>query len=199
MDQPDPFPIVESTSVAAGETLLVTLLPKVRGFVANRVSNPSDAEDLSQEILLRIHSGVRQLSDETRVHGWVWQIARNAVIDYYRRSNQRGVALDHLDVPAPDPVTPDLEDLVASWLRPIIDRLPDPYRDALLMSEIDGLSQAEVAERLSISLSGAKSRVQRGRVKLREALTACCQLDFDREGRIVSYQRRGDDCPAGDC
>jgi RNA polymerase sigma-70 factor, ECF subfamily len=196
--QASPFSILES-SLPAAEPLLVSLLPKVRGFVASRVSHAADAEDLSQEILLRIHQGVRRLSDETRIHGWVWQVARNAVIDHYRRRNEPARGLDDIDTPAPDAVAPALDDVVASWLGPMIDELPETYRDAVRMSEMEDLPLAEVAARLSISLSRAKSRVQRGRIKLREALLACCQLEFDRDGRIVSYHRRGDDCPPGGC
>ena len=181
------------------EAILAAFLPKLRAFLSRRISNQADVDDLTQEILLRVHQGARHLSDETRINSWVWQIARNALIDYYRARN---VHTKQTDLPDELPGKYDGESLdavVESWLEPTIRALSEPYREALLLSEIQGLPQAEVAERLSISLSGAKSRVQRGRVKLREALLACCRFEFDRHGRIISYQKVGPDCAAGEC
>ncbi len=185
-------------AVTVNDGMLAELLPKLRRFLATRVANEADVDELAQEVLLRIHKGAGQLSDETRVHGWIWQIARNAVIDHYRRTNSREVSIDDRDFEAGEPSN-DVQEIVESWLAPMIAALPDGYREAVHLSEIEGLAQSEVAERLSISLSGAKSRVQRGRAKLREALMACCQFEFDRNGRIVSYRQVGKDCTPGGC
>ncbi len=72
----------------------------------------------------------------------------------------------------------------------MIDRLPPTYRDAILLSEINGRTQKEVARIHGISLSGAKSRVQRGRAMLKEMVLNCCQLEFDRNGQVVDYKRK---------
>ena len=181
------------------EAILAAFLPKLRGFLGRRVSNEADVEDLAQEILLRVHQGARHLSDETRINSWVWQIARNALIDYYRARNVQSRQMEMPEDLPGDDSGESLDAVVESWLEPTIKALPEPYRDALLLSEIQGLPQAEVAERLSISLSGAKSRVQRGRLKLRDALLTCCRFEFDRHGRIVGYQKLGPDCAAGGC
>jgi RNA polymerase sigma-70 factor (ECF subfamily) len=181
------------------EAILAAFLPRLRSFLSRRISNQADVDDLAQEILLRVHQGARHLSDETCINSWVWQIARNALIDYYRARNiqtrQTEISEDLPDERGGE----SLDAVVESWLEPTIQTLPEPYREALLLSEIRGLPQAEVADRLSISLSGAKSRVQRGRVKLREALLACCRFEFDRQGRIVAYQKIGPDCASGEC
>jgi RNA polymerase sigma-70 factor, ECF subfamily len=196
-ENPNLFPVLNESG-RLSEAALAGLLPKLRGFLARRVSNEADVDDLVQEILLRVHQAAGQLSDETRIHGWIWQIARNAVIDHYRRGKVREVDIQNLDLPSTDD-RPDVEEIVESWLAPMIAALPQPYREAVQMSEIEGLSQAEVAQRLSISLSGAKSRVQRGRAKLREALVACCQFEFNRDGKIVGYRKIGPDCVPGNC
>lgn len=137
------------------EAILAAFLPKLRGFLGRRVSNQADVDDLAQEILLRVHQGARHLTDETRINPWIWQIARNALIDYYRARNvQSRQAEMPEDLPG-DNSGESLDAVVESWLEPTIKTLPEPYREALLLSEIQGLPQAEVAERLSISLSGA--------------------------------------------
>jgi RNA polymerase sigma-70 factor (ECF subfamily) len=72
----------------------------------------------------------------------------------------------------------------------LISTLPAPYRDALVLTEFEGLTQKEMAERLGISLSGAKSRVQRGREQLKRMLLERCQFEFDRLGRIIDCKPR---------
>jgi len=72
----------------------------------------------------------------------------------------------------------------------MIKTLPDKYRDALEMSEINGVSHKEIAEELNISYSGAKSRVQRGREKLKEVLLHCCEIKADKYGNIIEYHER---------
>jgi RNA polymerase sigma-70 factor, ECF subfamily len=181
------------------EAILASFLPKLRAFLGRRLANQADVDDLAQEILLRVYQGARHLSDETRLNSWIWQIARNALIDYYRARNLQTKQTELSEELPGEEAGESLDAVVESWLEPTIQALPEPYREALLLSEIQELPQAEVAERLSISLSGAKSRVQRGRVKLREALLACCQFEFDRHGRIVSYQKVGPGCVSGEC
>jgi RNA polymerase sigma-70 factor (ECF subfamily) len=91
-------------------------------------------------------------------------------------------------LPAEDEVIePDAADILASSMREMVEALPDPYRQALLLTEYEGLTQAELAERLGISLSGAKSRVQRARQKIKDELLACCHFEFDRYGRVIDY------------
>ena len=84
----------------------------------------------------------------------------------------------------------DAASQLAVGLREMIGSLPRPYQEALMLVEIEGLSQKEVAEKLDLSYSGAKSRVQRGRRLLREALVNCCHIELDRRGRIIDYVPR---------
>ena len=81
-----------------------------------------------------------------------------------------------------------------SWLEPMIGELPEKYRDALLLTDIKGLTQKELSEKLDISVSGAKSRVQRGREQLRENLLKCCHLEFNGTGKIVEYRPKAGKC-----
>ena len=83
-----------------------------------------------------------------------------------------------------------LEAVLALSLKELIDELPEPYRQALILTEYQGLSQKQLAENLGIWLSGAKSRVQRARGKLREILLRCCHFEFDRRGHIMDYYER---------
>ena len=120
---------------------------------------------------------------------WVFQITRNVIADYYRAPNRRrevaaGLASDieatH-STPAP-PLLPALGESagtrkeLAGCLGPMIEQLPNPYREAVTLVELDGLTQQAAAKRLGLSLSGMKSRVQRGRRQLKHLIEECCVI-----------------------
>jgi RNA polymerase sigma-70 factor (ECF subfamily) len=175
----------------SSEQLYRTYHSRLRSFIRSRVNDPTVADDLVQDVFLRMHAALPTLRDADRVESWMYQIARNAVADHHRAPSSE---LIQIDLPAPadeDPATRTRRQL-ASCLIPMIDYLSPTYRDAVYLSEIEGLTQREVAERLGLSLSGAKSRVQRGRAELRAMLEQCCRFERDVRGHVVGYERRGD-------
>ncbi len=193
----------------------------LRAFVARRVP-PQEADDVTQDVLLRLHQGASGLRDADRAESWVYGIARRAIADFYRgrrRPEERAGGLDADEVPdargpapgsalgsghAPPDTPPrgfasfpgdhSVHEEVLTWLRPMADELPPKYRDPLLLADFDGRPQREVAERLGLSLSGAKSRVQRARKLLGEHLRRCCELELDPDGEVIDFRRRECDC-----
>lgn len=171
-------------------------------FIARRVADPQDAEDVLQEVLLRIHRNGDQIADADRVMAWVHQIARNAIVDHYRRRAARpelaAGAAEELELreqePPDDGASETLRRELAGCLRPLVERLPEKHREALILTEFEGLTQSEAAARLGISLSGAKARVQRGRAQLKDLLLDCCQVEIDRRGAITEYRSRSGSC-----
>ena len=172
------------------EALWHQLNARLRQFICARVSDCDAADDLLQDVFLRIHSHIDTLRQQDRLQSWVYQIARNAIVDYYR-SQRPTSELSETLVEEPD--IPDGEDAamrLASGMREMVEALPEPYRQALLLTEFEGLSQRELADRVGISLSGAKSRVQRARLKVRDMLLECCHLELDRRGAVIDYYER---------
>jgi RNA polymerase sigma-70 factor, ECF subfamily len=123
------------------------------------------------------------------VEAWLYQITRNAVIDHYRTRVPAHLEDDDA-VGVADAPSATVRSELAHCLRPLMDRLPESYRVALELSELDGLTQQETAKHLGLSLSGAKSRVQRGRRLLQDEILACCRLEFDSRGGLMSFDRR---------
>lgn len=162
----------------------------VRRFIRRRVRDDADADDVLQIVFSKIHAGLGGLADTERLPAWIFRIARNAVIDHIR-VRALGPAVVDLPDDVPDVQEPRsaVEEL-ADCVRPLINRLPEPYRHALTVTEIEGRTQRELADSLGLSLSGAKSRVQRGREQLKTALLACCHVQFDRHGRVIDYEPR---------
>jgi RNA polymerase sigma-70 factor (ECF subfamily) len=126
------------------ENLWETFHTGLKHFILQRIPDEQSADDVLQETFLKIHTRIATLRDEEKLQSWMYQIARNAIADY--------------------------------------------YREALILTEYKGLNQRELAERLGLSFSGAKSRVQREREKLKTMLLDCCHFEFDRLGKIIDYQ-----------
>lgn len=185
-----------------GEAPWVPFVRGLQAFIAQRVP-AGHSEDVLQETLLRLHKAAPTLRDGERAEAWVFSIARRTIADFYREQDRRpvdGTAGTGEDVAdqersgrenlADYEGEHDVHEEVLSWLRPMAEELPEMYRRPLIMADFEGYTQQEVADELGLSLSGAKSRVQRARVKLGEMVRACCEIEFGPEGRAVAFRRR---------
>ena len=162
----------------------------MRGYIAKRVRDRDAVDDIIQEVFLKVNASLHSVKSHGSISAWLYRIAANAIADHYRAQKPWEELPDEVAAPEPEQ---DLIAELATCLQPLIAELPESYRTALVLSEIEGLPQREVAERLNISLSGAKSRVQRGREKLRQRLLDCCDIETGRGG-IVGYEPRGRKC-----
>jgi RNA polymerase sigma-70 factor (ECF subfamily) len=187
------------------ETVWRELHDQLLGFIARRVRAPEDAEDILQEVMLRIHRHAGDLEHADRATGWVYRIATNAIADHYRKPARRELPSGQgTDVPEPDqeppatawkePGTVELRGELAACLAPLVERLPPIYRQALNLTEFEGITQAEAAARLGISVSGMKTRVQRARGQLRELLLDCCHVELDSRRGVTAYRSRRASC-----
>jgi RNA polymerase sigma-70 factor (ECF subfamily) len=159
---------------------------ELRAFLRSRVPSESDADDLLQDVFVRVVEKIGSLRHAGRIESWVYQIARNTVADFYRRRTPRPADAVEDVVSSHREHGGNQNRAVGAWLSLMIGRLPETLRDAVRMYEIEGLSQSEIAKRLNVSLSGAKSRVQRGRHQLEELLLGSCQLELDRRGNVIA-------------
>lgn len=162
---------------------------RLRGFIGKRVSSAADADDLLSEVFVKVHTRIDSLEDEARLAPWLFQITRNTLTDYYRRRPAPQTGLDGVESAAVEDDY-DAAALISSSLRDLVGRLPAKYREALVLTEFEGLTQVEMADRLGLSVSGAKSRVQRARTMLRDDLLECCHFEFDRRGHVIDYEPR---------
>jgi RNA polymerase sigma-70 factor (ECF subfamily) len=166
---------------------------RLRPYVARRVASAAEVDDIVQEILVRIHSGLASLHDGERFGGWVYRIAERAIADSARARARAPIAQDvelSPDIGAGADEAADLQLDLGECVALFVARLHSPYREAITLTELQGLTQKEAAEMLGVSLSGMKSRVQRGREKIREMFEACCQISVDCRGRVVECESR---------
>ena len=155
---------------------------RLRTYIAQRVNETDSVDDILQDVFLKALSNVDVVRGN--LGAWLYRIAANAVIDHYRSRRPHVELPEDLTAPEPDRMA---ERQLSHCLEPLIGALPETYREPLVLSELEGLPQKEVARRLGLSLSGAKSRVQRGRQKLYQRLLACCDVEVGRGG-IVDYE-----------
>ena len=170
------------------ENLWETFHTGLKHFILKRIPDEQSADDILQETFLKIHTRIDTLRDEAKLQDWMYQIARNAIADYYREHKATVELPEELLLPE-EPVFEDdvIKDLIPG-VKAMVESLPADYREALILTEYGGLTQRALAERLGLSLSGAKSRVQRAREKLKAMLLDCCHFEFDRFGKIIDYQ-----------
>jgi RNA polymerase sigma-70 factor (ECF subfamily) len=162
--------VIKTVQSAPLEMLWYQFSSRLLAFIRRRVSDNADAEDILQEVFIRVHRGLCCSNEWNKPESWIYQITRNLIIDYYRRRRNWAEIPEDLaveaDIPEGDP-----EKRLALSLRETIDQLPEPYRQALILTEYQGLSQKELAEKLGLSTSGAKSRIQRARQAARSFIS----------------------------
>lgn len=183
------------TNSATTEEIWEAFHMPLQQFIRRRVPDDPTAEDLLQEVFLKIHQHISGLKDARQLESWLYTLTRNIIVDFYR-SQRQTLTLDAAqDLALPEHLPDD--DIVSELLpcvRAMVYNLPAQDRQALVLTEYHGLTQKEFGERLGLSFSGAKSRVQRARERLKQQLLDCCQFELDRRGHILDYQSRCASC-----
>jgi RNA polymerase sigma-70 factor, ECF subfamily len=164
------------------------LVERLRPFVARRLSSPADVDDVLQDVLLRMHGHLGELRDHDRFGPWIYRIVRNAIVDRHRAAARDA----RPPVEAPPEVEPDPDEgatgELAHCVAPFVARLPSPYREAVTLVDLEGVTLKAAAAMAGVTLPGMKSRVQRGRARLRALFEACCRLELDARQRVVAYE-----------
>ena len=173
-----------------------TFYGNLRNFVGKRVSEPADAEDILHDSLYKAQRNIHRIKDKTKMTSWIYQIVRRTIIDFYKLG-YLSVVLDEAILTDQQESGDNYNKILAACLRAKLKQLPDKYRSALELTELESLKQVELSHQLGISKSGAKSRVQRGRKQLKDLLTQCCDIDTDKHGNVVDYEEKRP-CP-GSC
>jgi RNA polymerase sigma-70 factor, ECF subfamily len=164
-------------------------------FVQTKVKDKPTAEDIVQEVFIKVHTKASQLKEADKISGWIYQITRNAVADHFRKSSRN---LEPINVDWESSYH-EFNDCVAECLRALMTTLPEKYRLPLELTEIGNLSQQEVAVRLNISYSGARSRVQRARKMLKEKLDELYYIKTDSYGNVIACEDRTPCCCQKKC
>ena len=160
----------------------------LKQFIHKRVSDQDRVDDILQDVFIKIHTKIDTLKDNSKISSWIYQVTRNTIIDYYRSHKN---LLKYVDDIESMPVLDDEDDIsipmqeMADGLINVVKTLPEKYAEALIAVDFNGHSQKSLSEKLGISRSGARSRVQRARQMLKDNLMRCCHFEFDKYGTII--------------
>lgn len=163
---------------------------ELKGFVYKRVKDKALTEDIVHDVFIKVQSKIEQLKEHEKISGWIYQITRNTIVDHFRKKSKHVNPKDIDWENSP----PNYNDCVSGYLTELLPTLPDKYRIPLEMTELQNLSQQEVAKKLSLSYTAAKARVQRARKMLKGKIDEVLILKTDAYGNVILCRDRSDCC-----
>lgn len=172
------------------------------GYVKSKVRSREDAEDILHNIFIKISANVDKLTEEVKVKNWIFTITRNTIIDYYRiNANKKKVAVnEEINEEISESEDPDPTKGLDQCMNTMIGLLPEEYRDIIIESEIKGVKQKDLADKYGIAYPSMRSKVQRGRERLKQLFYNCCHIETDKLGNIIDARGRNDcDGPCKPC
>ena len=158
----------------------------LKAFLNKNLANSSDTEDVLQEILIKVHQNMYQLHDVNKIKSWLFQIAHNAIADYYRKKAQQQNLATKSDGLRDD--DDDIYQQLINCVEPFIQALEPDEAELLSAIDIQGLSQKHYAELNNIKYSTLKSRVKKSRINLQRLFNQCCHFELDSHGRLVGFE-----------
>jgi RNA polymerase sigma-70 factor (ECF subfamily) len=187
---------LKKTDVVCTHNVWDEFSEQIRNYLLKKVKQKDDADDLLQDIFIKIHGNIEQLNDEKKLAPWIYQIVRNSLTDYYRKNRLETSELDEESTASANGETADdiYSACVSGCLKVFIDRLPEKYREPLILSDIKELKQKDIAREMNLSYSGLKSRVQRGREMIKEMFVECTCYKHDPDGQIVPGSFDSENC-----
>ena len=168
------------------------LRTELKAFIYKRVKDSSAAEDILHDVFLKAHSNINALKDASKLNGWIYSIARNTITDHYR-TRKITANIDDYDIENETEEVSILKKLEPS-VRSLVRLLPPAYREAIVLVDFKGMQQKTLAEKLGLSVSAVKSRVQRGRKMLKDLFLECCHIELDKSGNVTDHY-----CSKGTC
>jgi RNA polymerase sigma-70 factor (ECF subfamily) len=173
-------------------TLYTELKSVLLNYIKTKVSDSQDAEDILQDTFIKVALNLESVNRQEKLQSWIYSITRNNITDYYRRKAgsssitfQDQLAEDTSDEEYND-VTKGLDCCLMNYLN----QLPEEYRDILIDVELNGVKQKDLIDKHGLAYSSIRSRVQRGRDKLKAALLTCCNISWDNRGNILEVKRK---------
>ena len=162
----------------------------IKYFILSKVKDEVIADDLLQETFIKVHVKLDSLKDVGKIKPWVFSIARYTVMDYFRSHKLKDIIAD--DALASEEVHPD--HTKEDCLRGIIKSLPKKYRDPLILFDIQGLKQAQIADQLQLPLPTVKSQIRRARKLIAQGFVDCCDFKINDHGYLVGEVQEREDC-----
>lgn len=156
-------------------------------FIRAKVRSREDSDDILADVFLKLARQTELARIPRKLPNWLYRVTNNAIIDYYRARRPLETLPEEWvrDEPAPEAIS-----TLSACIMPILEELPETYRIPLLLSEIRGKKHREVADELRLSVSAVKSRILRGRKRLKDIMAKRCRFHYDKHGKLVDYEEK---------
>jgi RNA polymerase sigma-70 factor (ECF subfamily) len=173
------------------EELWNTYSLELKGYIMRHVSDKYEAEDILQEVGIRIQQNTNKIKDIANVKAWLYRITYNLIVDYYRKTKKLSLLDDFNEISIPDtPAQENYNKETAECLLKLVEYLPATYKEAIIESDYNGKKQNMLAQKWGLSNSGSKTRIQRARKKLKAVLNSCCEVKPDHAGNIIEFHSK---------
>jgi RNA polymerase sigma-70 factor, ECF subfamily len=182
-------------------TVYIQFHKMLLGFIKSKVNNNEDAEDILHNIFIKITSGMNGLERNEKLQSWIYTVARNSIIDYYRstKNKKSSSSIEKLEDSFTEEEYNDTTKGLDCCLMDFVRQLPEEYRDVIVDVELKGLKQKDISVSYNLAYPTIRSRVQRGREKLKQILLECCHVEWDNRGNVLDVvSRSGCDKEKGD-
>ena len=154
-------------------------------YIRRRINDQLDAEDLTQEVFYKLSKS--DISNVKNIKSWVYTIAKNAIIDYYRKKKNNSSVIDEFIDNFESSDNNRVKEFANCCVLPFVNQLPEDYKQIMKLSELEEIPQKEIAERLNMNYVTVRSRVQRGRQKLKQLISDCCIVVQGGKGSIIDF------------
>ncbi len=156
-------------------------------YIRKRVNNQSDAEDLTQEVFYKLAKS--EMDGIQNVRSWLYAIAKNTLTDYYRTKKISVEDLDKVEVES-EIISCDTVSELSNCIKPFVNQLPEELKSIMTLSELEGIQQKKIAEQLNINYVTLRSKIQRGRKRLKQMISECCVVTQGHKGSILDFRPR---------
>ncbi|WP_158974335.1 sigma-70 family RNA polymerase sigma factor [Cellulophaga sp. L1A9] len=160
-------------------------------FMLSQLKDEELTKDLHQEVFIKVQTKIHQLKHTSKLTSWVYQIARNTIIDHFRKTTSKNISLENFDIPESDLDNFDYSNLSAC-INQKITSLSTTHKEVILLTAFQNYSQKELAEHLKLSYSGTKSRVQKAREILKNTILDCPNLEADSSGKLLDFEKNSE-------
>lgn len=161
--------------------------PELRGWLRHRLGNPAEVDDVLQDLFLKALRQGERFGALHTPRAWLFEVARNLLADRLRVARDTVALPEDLSAPQDEP---DTVDALTACLARVLSELSAEDREAITLCDLQGMAQAEFARVAGLSLSAAKSRVQRARQRLRAQMTLSCRVQVDEAGCVLDFVPR---------
>lgn len=181
---------MQATPVAPTTEVWDKFSKSLRRFIATKAKNSDDVEDILQEVFIKIHLGLPQLRDASKLSAWLYQIARNQINEYYRKLYKQVQQVEAwettVDVSS-DEIAVEKQEMYCCF-HPFLEELPIPYHEVLSLHLAENYTYEQIAEKLQVTISAVKSRVQRAKEMLKDRFVHCCGYHINTDGKLSGEQ-----------